>query len=184
MRNCCNIWRNTFQPLQHIHLWISFFKSITAKQACVLVKELFFLIILFFFLILSFWVYVICGDGKHVYEFMLCCYVMGDISKGLNIKHDFLFLHETQHLTFFEAISSGNWTTPMLLVHTIILVFFIKCKNTLHILILLSVQCWLHAFLFMFMYVCVCFFIFRILMWAFFSNHWYAMLVLLYFMNS
>lgn len=36
------------------------------------------------YLCFPFWVCAFDGETKHVYDFMLCCYVMGDISKGLN----------------------------------------------------------------------------------------------------
>lgn len=198
MRNCCNIWRNHFNPYSSYICEYPFFK-VFLNKACVWVKELFFLMVFMkknrgktIFCILSgmcilwgnqtrFWFHgVLLRDGRYFER----------------VKHDFLFLHKTQLLTFFQAISSGNWTPLYGLRWQSSYIQFWFCFYSLtkfitiwkyFTLILLSFSM---VVTYLCVYVCV-YIIFRIpslhniwIITHFFSNHWYAVLVLLYFMNS
>ena len=134
------------------------------------------------------WVCVIfVGKPKHVLWFHVV--LLRDGRYFERVKHDFLFLHRTQLLSIL-------WSNILWVLNTIVMdydgrVFFpynlvsffdnkISKYSTLILLYFLNVTCVFVNTLFL-----------RIpslhIIWIikhFFPNHWYAVLVLLYFMNS
>lgn len=82
----------------------------------------------------SFWVCTFYGETKHVYDFMLCCYVMGDISKGLNTI-SFSAWNSTVNILWSNILWELNtiiWITMAEFFHIILFVFLLLTKKYKH----------------------------------------------------